>query len=453
MVQITTTHLVYLFMIFIILVLMLIRKDIILSCIIGIFAVGLSQSNNILKSIQILYTAIFISGKELWQVILIISLIISMARALDDIGADIIITKPFLRFFKSPAITFWIIGFIMMTLSFFLWPAPAVGLIGAVLILPALKSGMDKLSLASLLSVFGFGAALSGDFFIQGAPSITAKTAGISSSLLLVKCIPIWLTVASVSFILLYIITMKNLSNKKEPLKEDMKENEHINKKMYKESCFISIITVLFFLVDTFLMYLFKIKGNAATALIGGTSILILIGASIIQKDSLNLIREYLKNGFLTGIRTFTPIILISAFFFLGELNTAKQIIGSEAKGYLMDWGLFLSKHIPLNKYTVTLLQMLVGGLTGLSGSGFSGLPLVGALAKTFSHTLNLNTAILASIGQISTIWIGGGTIIPWSIVSVTAIIKVNPEDIAKRNFLPVIIGLIFGYIVTVMLL
>ncbi|SNX52710.1 hypothetical protein [Thermoanaerobacterium sp. RBIITD] len=450
MVVITEAHIVYLIAIIVILVLMLFRKDVILPCILGILAVAIFQTKNILKSIEILYTAIFVSGRELWQVILIISLIIAMSRALDDIGADIILTKPFLRYLNTPNKSFWILGILMMLLSFFLWPSPAVGLIGAVLIAPVLKSGFDELSFASLLTIFGFGAALSGDFFIQGVPSVTAKTSRVSTSKLIISSLPIWAVTSFVTIIIFYFITMKKLKNKNN---DQNNNNKNKNKKIFKESYVISIISVVFFIVDTFLMYILKIRGNAATALIGGTAVLILTASSIVQKDFLNKIREYLKSGFLSGIRTFAPIILVSAFFFLGELTTARQVIGPNAKGYLMDLGLYLSKHIPLNKYTVALMQLLVGGLTGLSGSGFSGLPLVGALAKTFSQTLNLNSAILASLGEIACIWIGGGTIIPWSVVPVTAIIKVDPDDIVKRNLLPVIIGLICGYVVTILLL
>lgn len=451
MFSITETHIVYLISIIVILILMLMRKDIILPCILGIFAVAIFQSKNIIKSIEILYTAIFVSGKELWQVILIISLIIAMAQALDDIGADIILTKPFLKFLNKPSKSFLILGILMMILSFFLWPSPAVGLIGSVLLLPAKKSGLDEISFASLLTIFGFGAALSGDFFIQGVPSITAKTAGISTPRLISSSFPVWGTVSVITILIFYFFTLKKVKDKKnENIESDAKNHD---KKIYKESFIISIFSVIFFAVDTLLMYILKIKGNAATSLIGGTSVIILTSSSIVQKDFLNKIRDYLKSGFLSGIRTFAPIILISAFFYLGEINTAKQIIGPNARGYLMDLGLYLSKHIPLNKYTAALLQLAVGGLTGLSGSGFSGLPLVGALTKTFSQTLKLNPAILASLGEITCIWVGGGTIIPWSVVPVTAIIKVDPDDIVKRNLIPVIVGLVCGYIVTVLLL
>ena len=41
------------------------------------------------------------------------------------------------------------------------------------------------------------------------------------------------------------------------------------------------------------------------------------------------------------------------------------------------------------------------------------GLPLAGSLAKTFAVAGGFNTSVIASLGQIITMYIGGGTIIP----------------------------------------
>ena len=93
---------------------------------------------------------------------------------------------------------------------------------------------------------------------------------------------------------------------------------------------------------------------------------------------------EYVTDGFLFAIRIFAPVIVIGAFFFLGG-NGITHILGdSYERGILNDWALWLAHHAPLNRYMTALLQLVIGGLTGLDGSGFSGLPLTGALARTF---------------------------------------------------------------------
>ena len=85
--------------------------------------------------------------------------------------------------------------------------------------------------------------------------------------------------------------------------------------------------------------------------------------------------------------------------------------------------------------------QMIVGGLTGLDGSGFSGLPLTGALAHTFGAATGASVPVLAALGQITAIFVGGGTIVPWGLIPVAAICNVSPLDLARKNLLPVFIG------------
>jgi hypothetical protein len=98
------------------------------------------------------------------------------------------------------------------------------------------------------------------------------------------------------------------------------------------------------------------------------------------------------------------------------------------------------------------LIEALVAIITGLDGSGFSGLPIVGAVAQTFSMNTGLSTAYLAALGQVITIWVGGGTIIPWGVIPVASICNVKPADLARRNLIPVGCGIVAAIIVTVIL-
>ncbi|MBM7685442.1 hypothetical protein [Defluviitalea raffinosedens] len=106
-----------------------------------------------------------------------------------------------------------------------------------------------------------------------------------------------------------------------------------------------------------------------------------------------------------------------------------------------------MSDKIALSKFSVAFVQIVVGIITGLDGSGFSGLPLLGSLAQTFSVAMDINKEVLAALGQISTIWVGGGTIIPWGIIPVAAICNVEPLELARKNLPPVVIGFIATFI------
>ena len=117
------------------------------------------------------------------------------------------------------------------------------------------------------------------------------------------------------------------------------------------------------------------------------------------------------------------------------------------------DWALWLAGHAPLNQYMAAALQLLVGGLTGLDGSGFSGLPLTGALAQTFGTATGASVPVLAALGQIAAIFVGGGTIVPWGIIPVAAICGVSPSKLAGKNLLPVCLGFLAVFAVSCFLL
>jgi hypothetical protein len=154
------------------------------------------------------------------------------------------------------------------------------------------------------------------------------------------------------------------------------------------------------------------------------------------------------------GIKIFAPVIVIGGFFFMGKGEMSQAIFGMKtASGFLEDFGLALAQTVPLNKPFVALVTLATGIIVGLDGSGFSPLPLVGAVAATFDKAIALDKATLAALGQIAGVWTGGGTIIPWGLIPVAAITGVNPIELARRNFIPVVLGFIATTIVAIILL
>ena len=217
----------------------------------------------------------------------------------------------------------------------------------------------------------------------------------------------------------------------------------------------MAIATPLVFIIDIIFIKKLEFIGSESTALIGGTAAILMIISSIIRtgiKTSLSDVTKYIKNGFTFGINIFAPIIIIGAFFFLGSDGTATDILGNGARGILSDIGVYASNNIPLNKYSVIGIQTAASTLLGLSGSGFAGLPLVGTLANTFSTATNIDKVKIAAFGQIITIWIGGGTIIPWSVVAAAGICNVEPFDVARKNIIPVTCGIVATVIVALII-
>lgn len=456
MVILGTIHYVYIIIILIIIVIITLKKDVILPCILGIGIIGFIFTGDILASVQIIYKAIVVSGKEFIEVVVVIALVNSMSSALTDIGADELIVKPMKKLMINKTMSFFVLGITMTITSWFIWPTPAVVFVGALMVPAAIKAGLPPVWAAVVLCLFGNGVALSSDFVLQAAPSITAKTANLVSPLgIIQESIPFWGVMSIVTITIAFILMRKDKTAEVR-ISTTINETKELIKPKSKATKVMAIATPLAFITDIIFINKFKLIGSESTALIGGTAALIMIITSIVHTDiktSLGEVTKYIKSGFAFGISIFAPIIIIGAFFFLGSEGTAIDILGNGATGILSDIGIYAGNNIPLSKYSVIGIQTAVSTLLGLSGSGFAGLPIVGTLASTFSTAINIDKEKIAAFGQIITIWIGGGTIIPWSVVAAAGICKVEPFDVARKNIIPVTCGIVATVILAIIIL
>ncbi|HHW02711.1 MAG TPA: hypothetical protein GXX35_07855 [Thermoanaerobacterales bacterium] len=461
MVHLTTIHWVYFGMVIVIITTMAMRRDTVLPCTIGILLVGFVSTGNVWKSVQVLFNALIAAGTEFLGLITVIGLVVAMSKAMGDVGSDYLIMRPAARIMVNADIAFWVLGFVMLIVTLFIWPSPAVALIGAIMLPIAVRAGLSVMGAAVAMNIFGHGVGLSGDYVIQGAPAITAKAAGFATATPVMSAsFPLWLTMGIVTTVLSYIFVKKDINRNKsendvQRLAYEKADEKRKNIKFSSVSYLGAALFIILFLFDIFLLIKFKLRGGDATALIGGTALVITSIISLLGfgADSLEKITDYVREGFLFGMKVFAPVIVIGGFFFLGSESTAKAILGPQATGLLSDLGIALSQAVPLSKVPVAFIQMIIGGITGLDGSGFSGLPLVGSLAQTFSTAINVDKATLGALGQIAAVWVGGGTIIPWGIIPVAAIAGVDPNDLARKNFIPVIVGLIVTTIVAIFIL
>ena len=456
MVNLNTIHYAYIIIILIIIVIITLKKDVILPCILGIGIIGYIFTGDILKAVQIIYKAVVISSNEFIEVVVLIAFVNAMSSALTDIGADELIIRPLKKLMINKTMSFFVLGITMTLVSLFIWPTPAVVFVGALMGPVAIKSGLPPVWTAVVLCIFGNGVALSSDFILQVAPSITAKTANLESPLgIIEKSIPFWVVMSMVTITTAFILMRKD-KNKEIIVNYRTIETIELEQMKSMGAKVIAIATPLVFIIDIILITKYRLIGSESTALIGGTAAIIMIISSIIHTDiktALGEVTKYVKSGFSFGISIFAPIIIIGAFFFLGSENTATAILGNGASGILSDIGIYAASKIPLSKYSVIGIQTAVSTLLGLSGSGFAGLPLVGTLAHTFSTAIVIDKEKVAAFGQIITIWIGGGTIIPWSVVAAAGICKVEPYDVARKNLIPVTFGIVATVILAIIIL
>jgi len=457
--MLTSVHWLFLFWVLVVIVVMALRKDPLIPCILGLLTVGYAAKHTIVGSVTTVYNALIVAGNEFWGIIVVISLIVALSKLLSDTGADYLVMKPAAKLMVNANIAFWVLGFSMMFASWFFWPSPATALIGAVMLPVAVRAGLPVMGAAVAMNLFGHGIALSSDYVIQGAPTITAKAAGFADAGPIISAsIPLVITMGLVTTVIAFFMIKKDM--KKDPealrLERDSFLSKEVNRELNWVSYFLATVTPLAFAADIAAMWTLKLRGGDATALLGATAVLILAVGTVLQYgwEGLEKTTDYIRDGFMFGIKIFAPVIIIAGFFFLGKGDLAKSILSLEtATGFLEDFGIALSQAVPLNRVFVAIVTLFTGMVVGLDGSGFSPLPLVGSVAATFSNAVNIDKATLAALGQIAGVWTGGGTIIPWGLIPVAAIAGVNPIDLARKNFIPVIIGLAVTTIVAILIM
>jgi hypothetical protein len=444
-------HWIYLIFIFLIIAVMVMKRDTSLVCIAGIFLLGLFATASLYQSVMGIFNSFIYAIKELLGTILIISIITAMSKVLLETGINEVMVSPFTRLIKSPALAYWVIGILMMVISWFFWPSPAVALLGAVLLPVALRAKLPALGVAMAMNLFGHGIALSSDFIIQGAPKLTADGAGIPVHEVVSASVPLVFIMGIVTTVVAFWFLRQDMKRgvlKAEEFTIDSGAEEE-KKVRLKSSAkkLLTLMILLLYVADIAVMYFAKLQGGDATALIGGTSVFILVMVSLVahKNQGMEKIMAYIIEGLQFGFKIFGPVIPIAAFFYLGDAAMTSifgEVLPAGSHGLVNDLGVALASLVPVNAAVGAVTLTTVGAITGLDGSGFSGISLVGPIAKLFAASIGAGTATLTALGQIAAIWVGGGTIIPWAVIPAAAICRVDPFELARRNIKPVLIGL-----------
>lgn len=398
-VVLTPLHYVYLIGVLVILAVMVLRKDTPAVCIAFLFLLGVIGLGSITGGIMTVFNSILFAAKEFMEVIATIALVTALSKCLKDLGSDYLMMVPMSKIMKTPSVTWWILGITMLLFSLFLWPSPSVALVGAIMLPFAVKAGLKPLAAAMAMNLFGHGIALSYDFVIQGAPAISAGAAGISTSDILTQGRPVFWVMGIVTVTAAYLLNRKSMAATETVSAEALPEER---KKVTKAAIAIAVLTPAAFLADILLMLAFDLKGGDATSMVSGTAVLVMCAGAVagFGRQSLEKVTDYVTGGFLFAIKIFAPVIIIGAFFFLGGSGITTIMGDQYQSGIMNDWAVWLAHNAPLNKYMAAFIQMVVGSLTGLDGSGFSGLPLTGSLAHTFGTAVGASVPVLASLGR-----------------------------------------------------
>jgi hypothetical protein len=493
--QLTAAHWVYAGFIVLVVITMAMRRDALIPCIAGTFTLGWIITHTPLGGIETVFKSLVVATRELLSIILVISVIVGLTTALEEMGAGRPMVAPAQKLMKSPGVSFWVLGIVMMAASYFIWPSPAAALLGAILIPAVTLTGLPAISAAVSLSLFGYGVALSTDYVIQGAPSISAKAANLTVGSVMQAQLPLVIVMSVVTLSVAYYISRRDLAalgrrelpptevppatpqpahslplvlaegpNGSDPRSDQLPHSikaaavvEIVEQPPTVSSVArLAAVTVpLSYVAVVVALIVFRIRGTEATTIIGGVTMLLLAVFSLIQygADGFDVITRRLITGCSFGMKVFTQVIVIASFFYLGSPELAPQIFGEGARGLLFDLAKALSTVLPLNRVSVGVLESAVGCVVGLDGSAFAGLPLTGSLAASLGGVASLKVATVAGLGQIASVWVGAGCV-PWGVLAVGAsMCGVSPMELARKNLLPIAVGLIVTTLVAIVLM
>lgn len=448
----TPSHWIYLAVVVLVILGMAFRKGVIPTCVLGTFVIGCVYTHSFVKGMQTLYNANLASATSLLSIMIIIGLMVSLLRLMEHVGADQLLLRPLQNRVKSPAAAYWGTGIIKGVVSLFVWPTPATMMVGPMMMPIALRAGLPLIGVAMTMNLFGHGMALSGDFVIQGAPKLTSSAAGVSVSAILQASIPLVLATGVVSTVLAYLFLRRDMARGKLTVSDTASASARTSFGLAAR--FAAVMVPLSFLATIVLTLTLPLRGDDATAFIGGVALLLFLVISFLEYhlQAPSAVMRFLTDGFVFAIRVFAPVIPIAGFFFMGSPDVSPEILGTGAPGFLLDLGKALSAHVPLSVAPVAMIIVIVGIIAGLDGSGFSGLVLVGTLAQALGTPIGANVAVLAALGQMGSVWSGGGTLVPWGVLDIAGVTGCNPETLTRRNFLPVICGLAAATVVAIAL-
>src|SRR5690606_18007393 len=212
-------------------------------------------------------------------------------------------------------------------------------------------------------------------------------------------------------------------------------------------------LMVAYMALGKFITLVPDVAGGSAAALVGGVAA-VLVVIAVLALDgptkALTTCGEHIVDGLVFAFRAMGVVLPIAGFFFLGNAEFAGRILGFEDEhavpGLLVDLVQAGEQLIPGNPVMMCFGVLHVGMAAGLEGSGFSGLPLTGSLSGAFGSTVGVDPATLAAVGQMGSVWAGGGVLVAWSSLLVVAgVTRVPVIDLARKCFVPVVAGLVIS--------
>ncbi|MCM3733491.1 hypothetical protein M3196_17725 [Fictibacillus nanhaiensis] len=486
--ELTFAHWLYAFVTLAVITTMLFRKGVVLPTLLGTMLVAWVYTGSMVGGLKAVFNANLVAAKELFSIFLIITFMVALLKSLKDLGSDQKMIAPIQKIMVNGHVAYLVLIGITFVVSLFFWPTPAIPLICALLVPAAIRAGLPAMGAAMAVAMAGQGMALSSDYIMQVAPMLSAKAAGVSTDIVATKAFVLSLFTGTTALSITYLLIRKEIKKPNEAENRNLSDSvsaynmqldletasqvsaatekyisdKELNMwgKVFAALVPLSMLGVMLYMFSTKLGGTsVALEGGDGAAFVGGVAIVLLVLAStaFARMHALDKISDYITEGFVFAFRAMGPVIPIAGFFFLGSGDFAVGILSlaeDVAKpAFLFDLVQAAQSTIPQNGFLTAFGILIIGIITGLDGSGFSGLPLTGALSGALHTGTGIDPTTLAAIGQMGAIWTGGGTIIAWSsLVAVAGFCGVPILELARKNFFPVLTGLFLATFLAILI-
>jgi len=436
------------------------RRDALIPSVIGLVTVGTILKGNLFQGLVVAFNAISAATIDLLSIIMTIAFVVMMNKVMEDAGTLRYLVAPLRRFLHNPYVAYWVIGITCVILAWCIRSTSTVLLIGTLLVPVAVISGMPRLAAGMVLAIFGKGIALSSDFVTQGTANITAKSTNLPIADIFTGIVPVWAATSLVAVIVTTFMAYKMIRERRGEDSQCEEMQKKANAAFSDVECSLSAKVMAFvmpaaYILDIVIMLKYKgFQGNNAIALIGATTLLITIVASLLhyKEAAFDKIVEHSRQGWSFAFTVFGPVVVIAGLFWLGG-DHIKSIAGDPSlQGLTYNWGYWLAAHIPLSVFAVALISMLASALAAFDGSGFAAIPLGATLAVSLGTAIGANVNYLVAGAVMAAIWTGA-TLVPWGFLAVSAAMSgTDPKELARKNFVPCVLGLVAGLCMVVYL-
>src|SRR5690625_3218087 len=296
--ELTLAHWLYGLITLVIIGTMVFRKGVVLPTLFGTFLVALVYQGNLVDGFTAIFQANLVAAQELFNIFLIITFMLALLNSLKDLGADRQMIQPIQKMMTNGHVSFFVLVSVTYVISLFFWPTPAVPLICALLVPAAVRAGLPVMTAAVAIAIAGQGMALSSDYIVQVAPSLSATAAGVDTIAVADKALVLSIISGGVAIMMAYLIYRKNIRSRDDERNEIEVENmqsasttdkKQVTKNLDKWGRIFAVLVPLTLLgVVIYMVYeklisgrMSGLEGGDGAAFVGGVAVILLLLSTI----------------------------------------------------------------------------------------------------------------------------------------------------------------------------